>query len=183
MGGQIFSSFPDYGKAPKEYIASLIEFIAQYPEHIIRALGDPHKGIAVHQSFLPTKPEIKAFADHLIGAQTKADEYTQLDRRKRYSQMTALPRYRTPFRPFPALWAAFADEPAIIKLLDEAASFAFLDDAGRTLAMRGKAAAREIIDPQPDPRLNAMRDEAAPDLPPRGNHAEETAESLDRATQ
>lgn len=54
---------------------------------------------------------------------------------------------RTPFRPFPALWAAFADEPAIIAILDNPPSFAFLDDAGRALAMRGKDAARQFINP------------------------------------
>lgn len=86
-------------------------------------------------------------------------------------QGSFFPAVRTPFRPFPALWAAFADEPEIIKLLDNPGSFAFLDDAGRTLAMRGKDAARAFISPPPDPRLAAMRDAMSgvdsPDLPPR----------------
>lgn len=54
---------------------------------------------------------------------------------------------RSPFRPFPALWAAFADEPEIIKTLDHPPGFAFLDDAARILAIRGKDAARAMISP------------------------------------
>lgn len=57
-------------------------------------------------------------------------------------------QFSTPFRPFPALWAAFSDEPEIIAALDGAPSFAFLDDAGRTLAVWGKERARAFIRPE-----------------------------------
>lgn len=62
-------------------------------------------------------------------------------------QGSFFPPVRAPFRPFPALWAAFSDEPEIIAILDAPPGFAFLDDAGRTLAIRGKDAARAFIRP------------------------------------
>lgn len=63
-------------------------------------------------------------------------------------QGSFFPPIRTPFRPFPALWEAFADDPAILAKLDNPGSFAFLDDAARTLARRGKDAARVFILPE-----------------------------------
>lgn len=68
---------------------------------------------------------------------------------------------RQPFRPFPALWEAFAGEPAVIEALDRPrGGFAFLDDASRVFATRGKDAARQFILPEADPRLADLPDRA-----------------------
>lgn len=63
-------------------------------------------------------------------------------------QSSLFPPVRTPFRPFPRLWEAFADEPDIIEILDHPpGGFSFLNEASRTFAMRGKDPAREFIKP------------------------------------
>jgi hypothetical protein len=55
-----------------------------------------------------------------------------------------------PFRPYPKLWEAFADEPEMIIILDNRhpdhlQSFESLTQYSKTLAVRGKEAAREEI--------------------------------------
>ncbi len=51
-----------------------------------------------------------------------------------------------PFRPYPKLWAAFADEPAIIDALERGGlNFDHLTEASKRHAMRGKDEAREYI--------------------------------------
>lgn len=139
--GQIFSSYPDYGKAPKEYLATVIDYLATLPPYVLNALADKRLGIATKSTYMPTIAEIKVAADLAIDSRNQALRYEAIQRRK----LPLLKGPRTPFRPFPALWAAFSDEPTMVKVLDEAPTFAFLDDAARALATRGKEAARQII--------------------------------------
>lgn len=138
--GQIFSSYPDWGKAPKEYLATVIEHLSGYSDQVLAALSHKDTGIATRSKFLPTVAEIKAFANEAIDSLNTSERYAQARRRHAY-----LPAPRTPFRPFPQLWAAFQDEPEIIALLDKAPNFAVLDDIGRILATRGKEEARKAI--------------------------------------
>jgi hypothetical protein len=138
--GQIFSSYPDYGKAPKEYLASVIEYLALLPDYVVAKLADRQTGIATKSQYLPTIAEIKIAADTIMEDRAKEVRYANLQSRR-----IALPSYRVPFRPFPKLWGAFADEPAVIKLLDHPGSFDFLNVASRTLATQGKEAARTFI--------------------------------------
>lgn len=140
--GQILSSYPDYGKAPKEYIASVTEYLAGLPDFVVTRMADRHLGIAAKCQFLPTIADLKAYADAVLEMRARQVRYAGLQDRRPASAPV-----RKPFRPFPKLWEAFADEPEIIAQLDKARSFDFLFDASRIFAMRGKDAARKLISP------------------------------------
>lgn len=46
--------YPDYGKAPPEYIAGLIAIVASYPTEVQQAFADIRKGIPARCKFIPT---------------------------------------------------------------------------------------------------------------------------------
>lgn len=122
--------------------------LMQYPEAIIYQIADRRTGIQTRQSFPPNVAQIMEMAEEIVtkGAEKAIQEKRYGDAQARRSPATYHPR--APFRPFPALWAAFQDEPDVIAALDRAGSFGFLDDAGRTLATRGKDVARRFIMPE-----------------------------------
>lgn len=143
----IYSSYPDFNKTPKEFLATIIQTLMQWPEAIIYQIADKRTGIQTKEMFPPNVAAITKIAEEIIA---KGAERADLE--KRYGDAQArrrpsTPPVLTPFRPFPKLWEAFADEPEIIAILDKAPSFASLDDAGRALATRGKDAARQMILP------------------------------------
>jgi hypothetical protein len=85
---------------------------------------------------------------------------------------------KQPFRPYPKLWAAFADEPEMIIILDNRHPD-FLQDFDRltfyskTLAMHGKEAARtEIMRPRgPKGYVPPMPKWDISELPPTTAHS------------
>ena len=56
-------AYPDYGKAPTEYIASLISVIATYDENVQQCMANLRTGIASKCKFLPTVADIVEFGD------------------------------------------------------------------------------------------------------------------------
>jgi hypothetical protein len=60
---KILSSYPDYGKAPPEYLLSVTEFIAFRSAEEQEALAHPLSGIATKCKFLPTLADMNEFLD------------------------------------------------------------------------------------------------------------------------
>lgn len=118
-----------------------------YAPWVLDALADRKTGIATETMLMPSVYQIAEFAKKAI-----ADRALKEGQEARYARAQAQrspARYvkPPPFRPFPRLWEAFADEPAVIQALDNPGSFGFLDDASRLLATRGKDKARAFILP------------------------------------
>lgn len=59
----ILACYPDYGKAPPEYVVNLIDVISTYPESVMVRLCDLRTGIASKCTFLPTVAEIVAMGN------------------------------------------------------------------------------------------------------------------------
>lgn len=59
----ILACYPDYGKAPPEYVVNLIDVLSTYPESVMVRLCDLRTGIPAKCAFLPTVAEIVAMGD------------------------------------------------------------------------------------------------------------------------
>lgn len=60
------SAFPDYGKAPPEYLLTMTELIAGYSEDVQRHICDPRAGIASRESYLPSVKKVIDFAAEIL---------------------------------------------------------------------------------------------------------------------
>lgn len=60
---KILSAYPDYGKAPDEYLLSVAEFIAYQIPEVQEALAHPLTGIATKCKFLPTIADLREFIE------------------------------------------------------------------------------------------------------------------------
>lgn len=60
---KILSGYPDYGKAPREYLLSVSEFIAHQPPELQAAMAHPTTGVASKCRFLPTIADLRQFID------------------------------------------------------------------------------------------------------------------------
>jgi hypothetical protein len=57
---KILSAYPDYGKAPPEYIVNFAEALSYLSEAEIAAVTDPRNGVASRCQYLPTIADIHA---------------------------------------------------------------------------------------------------------------------------
>lgn len=137
---RILSSYPDYGKAPAEYLLSMTELLASYPENIIARLADLRTGIASRTSYLPTVHDVTKLANEFLDA--------DLQRRKAPRREAEPSPARSPYMPFPKLWEALASE----KYLLEGRTFDCLFEASRRLAMQGKQEAIDYLTTQARPK-------------------------------
>lgn len=139
---KILTSYPDYGKAPPEYGVNLAEYLSYLTNEEIAVVMHPKTGITAKTPYLPTNAEIQALL--------RADE----ERREKYRQSNSgyqrfqsvvtkedVMRDNTPYRPFPKLWAAFREEPWLMK----GHTFETLSEASRSLALLGLEAARDVL--------------------------------------
>jgi len=55
---EMFSGFPDYGKAPAPYLMAILEFVAGLNDDEIAHLMHPRTGVAARCNFLPTKADM-----------------------------------------------------------------------------------------------------------------------------
>lgn len=62
---RILSCFPDYGKAPPEYLLRMTELLASYPPEVQERLVDLRRGIPGRCRFLPTLADIVEMAKEL----------------------------------------------------------------------------------------------------------------------
>ena len=129
-------AFPDYGKSPPEYVASIVNLLAEYPAHIQERLADVRFGIPSKTDFLPTPKNITEFAEkHLQAEREAADHY------QRFAGRVKIEGTKTPFRPFPQLWAEFGNEFMDAQTRDQKISFESLDAACKALVCQGREAA------------------------------------------
>ena len=129
----ILSRFPDYGKAPPEYLASIAELLADMPPGNLKVMVDKYIGISARCKYLPTHADFVEF-----GEQLEARRYATRDLRQgRVPE--PISRGAKP-APFPQLAEAFKDEPDLLVV-----NFDKLFEASRQLAMHGIDAARNVL--------------------------------------
>lgn len=76
---KILSGYPDYGKAPSEYLLSITEVIAYQIPEVQEALAHPLTGIATRCKYLPTVADIKQFIeDRASRLNTRSTTYRYL---------------------------------------------------------------------------------------------------------
>lgn len=139
----IYSSYRDDARLTDDFMLMVKSALLDCNVEELEALCSPTQGLASLHTFPPGLAEIANF-------RKKWRAHWQILSRPT-PKLTPFSYQRTKFRPFPRLWEAFADEPKIIAILDNAPLFAFLEDASRTLARWGKDRARAYIDPPPMP--------------------------------
>lgn len=139
---KILTSYPDYGKAPPEYAVNLAEYLSFLTEDEIRVVMHPKTGITSKTSFLPTNADIQALLrEH---EEQKAKFRPTTSGYQRFESVVSPSdgvKDTAPFRPFPKLWAAFYEEPWLMK----GHTFDMLWEASRSLGMFGKDAARDVL--------------------------------------
>lgn len=139
---KILTSYPDYGKAPPEYGVNLAEYLSYLTEDEIAVVMHPKTGITSKTTFLPTNAEIQAL---LREHEEKQRQFKPTNSGYQRFESVVTPsdgvKDTTPFRPFPKLWAAFSEEPWLMK----GHTFEFLWEASRSLGMLGKDAARDVL--------------------------------------
>lgn len=124
-------AYPDYGKAPPEYIVSLTELLASYPETVIWKLADLRSGVASRTTWLPTIADVTKLADQYLEAARQRQAYGQ--------RREVEPEVKTQFDPFPKLTAEFGHEALKGKTFDR------LFEASRRLATQGVAASADYL--------------------------------------
>lgn len=139
---KILTSYPDYGKAPPEYAVNLAEYLSFLTEEEIAAVMDPRTGVTSKTDFLPTNKHVQEVVNEYD--ERKAKYRPSNSGYQRFASVVTekdVMQDKTPFRPFPKLWAAFEDEPWLLK----GHTFDRLWEASRSLAMFGKDAARDVL--------------------------------------
>lgn len=134
---KMLRAFPDYGKSPPEYVASVVQVLATYPAHVQERIADLRYGLASKSKFLPTISEIVEMGDAVVRSETEVVAYA-----KRFSgKFVRGEVQRAPYIPFPQLWAAFESEPKLL----EGQVFDVLDEACRALVRHGIDKARRTL--------------------------------------
>lgn len=118
-----------------------------YAPWVLDVLADRKNGIATTTLLMPSVYQIAEFAKKAIADRALKENQEERYRGAQARRSPAVYVRSGPFRPFPKLWEAFADDPEATAALDNPGSFAFLDDVGRVFATRGKHVARELLVP------------------------------------
>lgn len=79
----ILSCYPDFGKAPPEYIVNLIDLLSTYPSGILVKLCDLRTGVVSQCSFLPTIADIVKMADYWEELDSLAIEAEEKEKTRR----------------------------------------------------------------------------------------------------
>lgn len=148
----ILGCYPDYGKVPPQYVASLVMVVETLADPIIDRLASRTTGIASRCTHLPTVAEITAMAGELSADFAAQSRYSEAQKRTTpylpYFGKRAMPRV------FPALWNAF-EGTEIFDVLEAGVEFDRLHSASRALATVGTEAAARILKPNTEVRANA----------------------------
>lgn len=97
---KMLSSFPDYLKSPPEYLLTMTELLASYPEHIQRGVCDVKTGVASKEEFLPSTKKVIEFAERLQAEEAKYSHYSQIKKGFSFKAIASnVPRgkYHCPF--------------------------------------------------------------------------------------
>jgi hypothetical protein len=144
MAKTIFTRYPN-PKAGPEYLVELVNTLAEQPQWIVDRVADRHLGITFRfKTFAPSIGEVLEFIASLKDMRDRYNHYSEVQKRV----VPRLPFERKPFRPYPKLWEAFADDPEVLARLDDPNAFDFLTEASKRLTMRGKDVARKFIVPE-----------------------------------
>ena len=144
---KIVSSFPAGNPSP-EYVIALAAKLETYEPVVIRRLADLREGLPSRCKFLPSVAEVHEIGERLADQEARRAKYASEPPRRpaiagRHHHEGAKDG---PFRPYPKLWAAFAEEPTIIDALDRGGfNFDQLTEASRRLVIQGKDKARDYI--------------------------------------
>lgn len=77
----MLSSFPDYGKAPPEYVVNLAESLSYLSDEELAVVLHPLNGVAARTKFLPTFADISAvLVDHRAKQEQFKPAHTQYKR-------------------------------------------------------------------------------------------------------
>jgi hypothetical protein len=128
----ILTRYPDYGKAPPEYLASIAELLADIPPENLKVMVDKYIGVSARCKYLPTHADFVEFDEKL-----EARRFATRDLRQ--GRVPEPVKSQKPM-PFPKLWEAFKDEPHLLQT-----NFDKLFEASRQLATQGKEAARDVL--------------------------------------
>ena len=129
----ILSRYPDYGKAPPEYLAGIAELLSSFPADVLRTMTDNHIGISAKHKFLPTQADFIEYADALAERR-----HNMRDLRK--GRVAEPVGAGVKLEPFPSLWAAFRDMPELLQR-----DFEALAGASKALALDGRDAAEQML--------------------------------------
>ncbi len=132
----MLGAFPDYGKAPPNYAAAIAKVLAEYPANIQERICDLRFGLASKLKFLPTVSDVVEMGDKLLQAQREATDHAQ-----RFAGRVKIDGTKTPFRPFPQLWAEFGNDFMNAQTRDKNISFESLEAACKALVCHGRWAA------------------------------------------
>ena len=131
--------FPDYGKAPHEYLSSITLIMAEYAAHIQERICDLKFGLPSRLKFLPTVSDVVEAGNQALQAEREIMDYD-----RRFAGRPISRGDRAPFRPFPQLWAEFGNDFMDDKVR-AGMSFDTLDGACRALVREGRDAALNIL--------------------------------------
>lgn len=137
------SAFPDYLKSPPEYLLTMTELMASYPEHIQRAICDVKTGLASKEEFLPSSKKVTDFADRLQADEAKYEHYGAIKKGFSFKALESGVVRAKYHCPFPKLEAALAAEGETDLLINK--NFDELWFASRTHATEGLHNAKEML--------------------------------------
>ncbi len=135
------ASFPDYGKAPPEYVVNLAESLSHLRDDDLAVVLHPLNGVAARTKFLPTFADIAAVLQEHRAKQDQFKTHTTYKRLESVVTPADVAKPRSKYQPYPKLWAAFADESDLLI----GHTFEVLTEASRSLAMFGKESARDVL--------------------------------------
>lgn len=129
----IVTRYPEYGKAPPEYLAGLAKLLATYPDDVLATMADIRIGVSARCKFLPTPAEIVEFGERIEDRRAALKDV----RNGRVPEPIGNGGKAVPF---PLLFSFFRNEPELLQR-----TFETLYDASRALAIDGKEAAAAIL--------------------------------------
>jgi hypothetical protein len=137
---KMLSAFPDYGKSPPEYLLTMTELVASYPEHIQRQVCDVKTGVASKEDFLPNSKKVTDFAERLLADEAKFAAYGEVRKRFTINERSVGRSYHCPFRNLEMALAETMETDLLV-----GRNFDEMFAASRALATEGKQAARDML--------------------------------------
>jgi hypothetical protein len=138
---KLLSRFPDYGRAPPEYVVNLAESLSYLSEEELALVLHPVTGVASRTKFLPTFADISAVLQEHREKQIQFKPHTTYKRLDSVVTPADVAKPRARYQPYPKLWAAFVGEDDLFI----GHTFETLTEASRCLAMFGKDSARDVL--------------------------------------
>jgi len=129
----IVTRYPEYGKAPPEYLAGLAKLMATYPDDVLATMTDIRIGVSARYKFLPTPAEIVEFGERL---EQRREALKDVRKGRIPEPIGSLGKAM----PFPRLFGTFREEPELL-----VRGFDTLAAASRALATQGRDAARAVL--------------------------------------